>query len=148
MNFDRFDLRRYPTLPVKEGYGEWARTYEAVVQDEMDLRLLERVATVAWPEVRRAIDLACGTGRIGRWLRAQGVGAIDGVDLTPEMLAQAHPKEVYDRLLLGDLRATGLPPATYDLVTVVLVDEHLRELRPISIARRASPWRSRATSIC
>jgi SAM-dependent methyltransferase len=131
MDFDRFDVRHYPTLSVTDGYAEWAATYEAVVQDEMDLRLLERVTTVAWPEVRRALDLACGTGRIGRWLRARGVGEVDGVDLTPEMLARAHAKEAYDRLLLGDLRATGLPPATYDLVTVVLADEHLGELPPL-----------------
>jgi SAM-dependent methyltransferase len=57
------------------------------------------------------------------------------------MLAQAHAKEVYDRLLLGDLRATGLPPATYDLVTVVLADEHLGELPPLyrEAARLSQP---------
>lgn len=131
MDFDRFDARHYPTLSVRDGYGEWAATYEAVVQDEMDLHLLERVTTVAWPGVRRALDLACGTGRIGRWLRAQGVGAIDGVDLTPEMLAQARAKQVYDRLLQGDLRSTGLPAAAYDLIVEVLADEHLPELPPL-----------------
>ena len=59
MDFDRFDARHYPTLSVRDGYGEWAATYEAVVQDAMDLRLLERVTTVAWPGVRRTLDLAC-----------------------------------------------------------------------------------------
>ena len=75
MNFDHFDTRGYPTLGVRDGYAEWAPTYERVVQDEMDLRLLERVGTVRWAEARRALDLACGTGRIGRWLRSQGVSA-------------------------------------------------------------------------
>jgi SAM-dependent methyltransferase len=131
MDFDRFDTRHYPTLPVEEGYREWAATYEGVVQDEMDLRLLERLTTVPWAERRRALDLACGTGRIGRWLKARGVGRIDGIDLTPEMLAQARAKGVYEELRQGDLRATGLPPATYDLVTVVLADEHLRALPPL-----------------
>ena len=40
MDFARFDTRRYPTISVRDGYGEWAPTYETVVQDEMDLRLL------------------------------------------------------------------------------------------------------------
>ena len=35
-----FDQRRYPIVDVREGYGEWVRTYEQTVQDEMDLRLL------------------------------------------------------------------------------------------------------------
>jgi hypothetical protein len=33
-----FDKRRYPIVDVPEGYGEWARTYEQTVEDEMDLR--------------------------------------------------------------------------------------------------------------
>lgn len=131
MEFAPFDRRHYPTLSVEEGYGEWAASYERVVLDEMDLRLLERLTTVPWPAVGRALDLACGTGRIGRWLQARGIGRIDGLDLTPEMLAQARAKVVYEELRQGDLRATGLPPAIYDLVTLVLADEHLSALPPL-----------------
>ena len=131
MDFARFDVRHYPTLSVMDGYREWSRTYESVVQDEMDLRLLERIRAVDWGGAERTLDLACGTGRIGRWLRARGVRSLDGIDLTPEMLAQARAKEVYDRLLQGDLRATSLPPAAYDLIVEVLADEHLAELLPL-----------------
>jgi len=28
MDFAPFDTRRYPTLPVRDGYGEWAGNYE------------------------------------------------------------------------------------------------------------------------
>jgi len=141
MDFDRFDTRHYPTLPVEDGYREWAVSYERVVQDEMDLRLLERLTRVPWAATRRALDLACGTGRIGRWLKARGVGRIDGLDLTPEMLAQARAKGVYEELWQGDLRATGLPAATYDLVSVVLADEHLSALPPLygEAARLCAP---------
>ncbi len=110
MEFDRFDCRHYPTLGVQDGYREWAPTYERVVQDEMDLRLLERLTAVDWGRRRRAIDLACGTGRIGAWLRAQGVAHLDGIDLTPEMLARAQGRGLDERLLQGDLRATGPRP--------------------------------------
>ena len=131
MDFARFDVRHYPTVAVQDGYREWASTYEAVVQDEMDLRLLERVTTVVWHEARRAIDLACGTGRIGNWLRMRGVARIDGVDLTPEMLAQAKDKGIYDRLLRGDMRRTGQEAAAYDLAIEVLADEHISALPPL-----------------
>lgn len=128
MEFERFDTRHYPTLAVREGYEEWARTYDSVVQDEMDLRLLDRLTTVGWAAVNRAIDLACGTGRIGVWLQAQGVRHVDGLDLTPAMLAQARERRVYEQLSQADLRATGLPAGAYDLAIQVLADEHLAEL--------------------
>jgi len=67
MDFSKFDQRRYPTVSVREGYGEWARTYEDTVLDLMDLRLLERLHAVDWRRMARAVDLACGTGRIGVW---------------------------------------------------------------------------------
>jgi SAM-dependent methyltransferase len=128
MEFKPFDARHYPTLAVAEGYDEWARTYDSVVQDEMDLRLLARLGEVEWTTAGRALDLACGTGRIGQWLRAQGVMQLDGLDLTPAMLAKARERDIYDHLLEGDVRATGLADASYDLALMVLADEHLDEL--------------------
>lgn len=131
MDASRFDERNYPIRSVREGYGEWAASYEDSVQDVMDLRLLNRIQSVAWDHIQEGADLACGTGRIGVWLRAHGVATLDGVDLTAEMLEAAREKGVYRQLLVGDLRQTGLPAATYDLVTVSLADEHLPDLRPL-----------------
>jgi SAM-dependent methyltransferase len=131
MDFSPFDRRHYPTLAVRDGYREWSATYEDVVQDEMDIRLLARITAVDWAGANRVLDLACGTGRIGAWLRARGVRRLDGLDFTPEMLAKAEPKAVYDRLILADMLNTGLPTSSYDLVVEVLADEHLTELSPL-----------------
>jgi SAM-dependent methyltransferase len=131
MDASRFDKRNYPIRSVREGYGEWAASYEESVQDVMDLRLLERIQSVAWDGIQLGADLACGTGRIGVWLRQHGVATLDGVDLTAEMLEGAREKGVYRQLIAGDLRETSLPVATYDLVTVSLADEHLSDLRPL-----------------
>lgn len=141
MDFSRFDQRHYPTVATREGYGAWAPTYENTVLDVMDLRLLERLRAVPWSEMEQAADLGCGTGRIGRWLREQGAGAVDGLDLTAEMLEQARAKDVYRALHQGDLAATPLASGVYDLVTVSLVDEHLAELGPLyrEAARLARP---------
>lgn len=131
MEFSSFDKRHYPTLPVRQGYGEWAETYEDTVLDLMDLRLLERLTTVDWSRVGRGLDLACGTGRVGAWLRAAGIDRLDGVDFTEAMLERARAKGVYDRLLVGDANRTGLDGGTYDLLTMSLADEHLTDLGPL-----------------
>jgi SAM-dependent methyltransferase len=130
VDFARFDARHYPTLPVRDGYAAWAPTYEATVLDLMDLRLFERLP-VDWPAAGRALDLACGTGRIGAWLKARGVARIDGIDLTPQMLEQAKDKGAYERLSVDDVADTRLPNAAYGLVTQSLADEHLADLGPV-----------------
>ena len=78
MDYAQFDRRGYPTLGVRDGYGEWAESYESVVQDEMDLRLLARLDGIDWPRAGRVLALACGTGRVGAWLRGRGVAQLDG----------------------------------------------------------------------
>jgi len=97
----------------------------------MDLVLLHALESVPWGAVSRAADLGCGTGRTGAWLRARGIPRLDGVDLTPEMLAVARGRKIYDHLVLADVGATGLAGGAYDLVTTCLVEEHLRDLRPL-----------------
>jgi SAM-dependent methyltransferase len=97
----------------------------------MDLALLGALESVNWADIRRAADLGCGTGRTGAWLRKCGVPRIDGIDLTPEMLAIARTRGIYDQLHHAEVAATGLESGVYDLVTTCLVDEHLPDLRPL-----------------
>lgn len=131
MDHGIFDTRRYPVVGVREGYGEWVRTYEQTVLDEMDLRLLERLQTVDWSAARGVLDLACGTGRIGAWLRGRTTAPIDGVDLTPEMLQVARGRGLYRTLSVADVTDTNLPAQGYDLCVQSLADEHLSELAPL-----------------
>lgn len=141
MDFSQFDARKYPTVTVQQGYGEWVDTYEETVLNAMDLRLLNRIQTVTWDQVQHAADLACGTGRIGVWLKQQGVQRLDGVDVTAEMVEIAQTKGVYQQLLVGNMLETSLEPASYDLVTVSLADEHLPDLHPLykEVARITHP---------
>lgn len=126
-----FDKRGYPVVGAAKGYGEWAATYDETVAAGLDRPLLERVRSVNWPAVRNAADLACGTGRTGRWLKDNGVARVEGVDITPEMLALAARRGAHDALHVADVAATPLPSSTYDLCTLVLADEHLTDLGPV-----------------
>ncbi len=131
MDFTPFDKRGYPVATATQGYGEWAATYEQTVARGLDEWLLPRLSAVDWKGAGEAVDLACGTGRTGVWLKSQGVGAIDGIDITRQMLDLAQTKAVYRSLTEGDIAATGLPADAYGLATMTLADEHLRDLRPV-----------------
>jgi SAM-dependent methyltransferase len=129
--FSAFDTRHYRTVDVRTGYGEWVGTYEQTVEDAMDLAVLDRLTSVRWENVRRAVDLGCGTGRTAAWLQAHGVVAIDGVDATPEMLEVARERGLHERLVTADVSSTGLKSDAYDLAIACLVDEHLAEIEPL-----------------
>lgn len=139
--FSSFDQRGYRSVSTREGYAQWAETYEDTVKNDMDLWLLDEIKTVEWAKVERAADLGCGTGRTGAWLAAHEVRQIDGVDLTPEMLERARRRGVFASLRTGDVGATGLSAGDYDLITTSLVDEHLADLAPLyrESARLARP---------
>jgi SAM-dependent methyltransferase len=128
-DFKAFDTRGYRTVDVRTGYGEWVATYEDTVEDAMDIALLDELREVQWSG--EAADLGCGTGRTGTWMREHGVAAIDGADLTPQMLQRARARGVYRSLVEADVAATGLPSGAYDLVMTCLVDEHLADVAPL-----------------
>ena len=141
MDHSIYDKRNYPIVDAQRGYGEWAQTYEQVVQDAMDLRLFERLQTVDWSSAAQILDLACGTGRIGAWLKTRTSAPIDGVDFTPAMLEIARGKGIYRALHVADINHTGLPAGRYDLCTQSLADEHLPDLKPLyrEVARLTKP---------
>ncbi|KOX07835.1 class I SAM-dependent methyltransferase [Nocardiopsis sp. NRRL B-16309] len=130
-NFADFDTRHYRTVDVATGYDGWSSTYEDSVLDAMDLALLDGLTRPDWAAVRRAADLGCGTGRTGAWLRGRGVAHVDGVDLSAGMLELAGRRGAHDTLTQGDVRASGLSEAAYDLVIASLIDEHLPDLGPL-----------------
>lgn len=129
--FADFDRRHYRTVDVATGYDGWAPTYEQSVLDEMDLALLDKLRKPRWDTIGRAADLGCGTGRTAAWLRRHGITDIDGVDLSEGMLSRARERGNHTTLRRGDVRDTGLPSATYDLVIASLIDEHLPDLAPL-----------------
>ncbi|HEX2554376.1 MAG TPA: methyltransferase domain-containing protein [Microvirga sp.] len=78
---------------------------------------------------RRAFDLGCGTGLMARAL-AGTVAAIEGVDLSPRMLAQARKTRLYDALHEAELVAflAGRAAGEADLVVAADVFVYLADL--------------------
>ena len=87
-------------------YAQWAETYESgfVEAKAYEYHLHVADALVAGTRPAGAVlDVGCGTGIVGEALRDRGVETIDGVDISPEMLAQAGRKQLYRDLVEADL---------------------------------------------
>ena len=94
-------------------------TYDRIAADyaranaEMPPAFVEmgRTFLALLPPGARVLDLGCGAGRDMAWLEARGT-QVTGVDLSPEMLAQARPR-VRGALLEMDMRRLSFPDAHF-----------------------------------
>lgn len=95
-------------------YRAWARDYDRDVYGALRFTGTARIAALlaehAPNRSQRVIDLGCGTGAAGEALRRLGFEHLDGLDLSPDMLAVARTKSVYDALTAADL----LQPLPFD----------------------------------
>lgn len=94
---------------AKALYRDWASRYDGDVYGVIKVTGTARIATLLASHLtdRSAgiIDLGCGTGAAGAELRRAGFAHVDGLDLSPEMLAVARSKGIYRSLLAADLLA-------------------------------------------
>lgn len=101
-----------------ELYRSWAQDYDADVFATLGFTGTDRIADLlaAHLDDRTApvVDLGCGTGAAGARLREHGFVAVDGIDISPEMLAVAERKGAYRRLIAADLlESLPLADSTY-----------------------------------
>ena len=97
-------------------YRDWASTYDGEFLASSGYVQHERVAAHFIDVVDRAdgpvLDVGCGTGLVGQAIASAGAWAIDGVDISPEMLAKAADKlnaagePVFGALYEADLTAS------------------------------------------
>lgn len=92
---------------VADRYDEWAETYD----DDLDSWSYRAPAVVAetvvtrHPDARSVLDVGCGTGLVGKALRARGCAArIVGLDISQASLRIARRTGAYDALERADLQ--------------------------------------------
>ena len=145
----RVDLARLGRLPpeaaITEGYvralfDEYAPRFDRHLVKNLNYRgpelladALRRAASKRLQDFRfrRALDLGCGTGLMAQAL--VGVCEVmEGVDLSPRMLAKAAKTRLYAGLHEGDLVSflSGRLPCEADLVVAADVFVYLADLSP------------------
>ena len=103
-----------------ELYREWAASYDrdvfGVGRFTGSRRIAELVGEFVDDRQARVLDIGCGTGAVGQRLRELGFDRIDGVDISPEMLAIARATEVYGSLTVLDLNVAPFDLGEYDVM--------------------------------
>lgn len=108
----------------KKLYAKWAATYESdfvVNAGYLHPKIISELFHKQIPTVQNVIDIGTGTGLVGKYLKTfRPEIVIDGIDISPEMLAEASKKDVYRNLYERDLtKEVAETAAPYDaLITI------------------------------
>lgn len=116
---------KVPELAPREAYRLWAEEYPPFAHNLL-MEVEERAVVELLPGVRGklVLDLACGTGRYMRLLRARGARAI-GLDFSFEMLARSESE--YPRAQ-GDMSRLPLRSASVEVIVCGLAVGHVVDL--------------------
>ncbi len=94
----------------KQLYAEWAGDYDDsfAAREDYQLPALTARAFVGAGGQGPVLDVGAGTGLCGAVLSGLGVGPIDAIDISAEMLDQAMRKDIYRDAIEADLN-DGIP---------------------------------------
>lgn len=109
---------------TQEFYDKWATSYD----DDIDHlaggynnpeRLVEVITEFVPNRGTRILDIACGTGRVGRILRDFGYDNVDGLDGSSSMLNIARKENIYKNYfqeIIEDSPMKTVDSGTFDIV--------------------------------
>lgn len=128
-----------PEAYVRELFDEYAEDFDRFLVEGLSYRApaemaraLEHVLTVR--SGLSVLDGGCGTGLMAPVLRKMAA-RLDGVDLSPAMVAKAVERGLYDEACEGELVATLTDrPGRYDLITAADVLVYMGDLAPLMAA--------------
>lgn len=113
---------------IKSVYRSWALSYDYDNYNKLGTVSQPKSVKLLLSHVKdrdlKIIDVGCGTGLVGTYLKAEGYNNFDGLDISDEMLEIAR-KRGYQKLYSGSLNKK-LPIAdnVYDCVICVGVFTH------------------------
>ncbi|CAA7623385.1 tetratricopeptide repeat protein [Magnetospirillum sp. UT-4] len=132
---------RAPEAYVRRLFDDYATRFDETLVDRLDYcapaLLADALARILpRPTDLEVLDAGCGTGLAAPVLRPLA-RRLDGIDLSPAMVAKAAERRLYDHLAEGDLVAVlSERPARYDLMVAADVLVYLGDLDPVFRAAR------------
>jgi SAM-dependent methyltransferase len=117
-------------LDTAAGYASWSASYDERVNP---LLLAEQPAMsklLDGIDAGRALDAACGTGRLSRMLVDHG-HEVTGLDASQAMLERARTNVPEAVFLYGSFLDLPFPDASFDTVCCGLALTHVQALRPV-----------------
>ena len=124
---------------VRGYYDNYARSYDQALVE----KLLYQAPHLVAEALRRhchtnplILDVGCGTGLSGAAVH-QFTKGLDGVDLSPKMIAKATTRGIYDTLEVADIYSLDKPKDLYDGIIAAGVFEHIGDPERIfNLARK------------
>ena len=113
---EQFEAENRATKPL---YDQWSQNYENDLLNTLGytahIIAANALANLLPNHQAEIIDIGCGTGLVAEQLHNQGFTAIDGIDISADMLTHAKAKALYRNLFVGDMNArTYLTDQSYD----------------------------------
>ena len=114
-------------------YDDWAGTYDHDLLDDLGYVAHLDAGAIFLEQVpdrsTSVLDVACGTGLVGRLLRQHGYDRIDGVDFSAGMLESVEKQKIYRRTWQHDFtRPAGISEPYQALVCVGLFSYNLPKI--------------------
>ena len=98
-------------------YADWAASYDSGFAPDMDYQLPRMVGLIfceAFRGTGPVLDVGAGTGLLAQNIPIRGMLEMDGLDISPDMLAIAKRKGLYRKTIEADLtQPLDLPDAPY-----------------------------------
>lgn len=127
---------RVPDECIQQMYARFSDFYESQMRDELYYegpeRLFQAICDITGDgQIPSVLELGCGTGLFGQLIRPKALRLV-GVDLSPEMVAVAAGKDLYDRLELGEItRWLDECRETFDLIVACDTLIYFGDLRQV-----------------
>ena len=134
----QYNKQQRPACPeyAQNLFDNYALHYEKHMTETLEYSVPQHMAQalhqlIPHMDIKRALDLGCGTGLSGIVLRELSQH-LTGVDLSPKMLDHAREKSVYDELIQAEIIAyLTQNKTTYDLIAAADVLPYLGDLTPL-----------------
>lgn len=113
-------------LPTRDAYERWAASYPPAPHNPL-MRAEQKAMLDRWPDVagRRALDLACGTGRYAQLLAQSDAKEVVALDFSTAMLKQVSA----GGRICADMMQLPFVDAAFDVVICGLALGHAADVR-------------------